>query len=387
MTEWIPLLALPNIEIRNAIGVEKFALASEHDERITKIASTHKNFERFLRSFSDEFGARLVPSILIYRADAPHSYRTVEAITGFRDAIAMSIIPRTWARRMVHGHSSGVQYSDYFISYPWMVDKDYDHLVTNSLNMAGLHDVQLLRAQGSPALPRHVVDQGPIDEPLLSALLARWEGCFSGQPASHDDVRLFRSLNMSNAAARLPAQADATQLDIGRAVALWASAFEILSPSQSAAYLSVYDLLAKNTWHEEACKEPIYKAHAPRNDPSLRSLPCWIYGQIYLARNDFLHGNPVDRGRLTVSPAQQSVYYYAAILYRMALAAFIDLREAITPNRDGETEFETYMRQYGRFGRYQEDIETALASIMHTTEEFRRISTGRLGRVKARKTH
>ena len=248
MTEWIPLLALPNFEIKKAIGVEKFALASKHDKRIAKLASTHKNFARFLRSFSDEFGEPLVPSILIYRADAPPSYRTVEAITGFRDAVAMSIIPRSWAHRIVHGHSSGVAYSDYFISYPWMIDKDYNHLITTSLNMAGLHDVHLLRAQGLPALPKHVVDQGPIDEPLLKTLLARWEDCFSGHPTSNDDVRLFRSLNMSNAAARLPAQADVTQLDIGRAVALWASAFEILSPKQSAAYLPVYDLLAKNAW-------------------------------------------------------------------------------------------------------------------------------------------
>jgi len=254
-----------------------------------------------------------------------------------------------------------------------MVDKDYNHLITTSLNMAGLHDVSLLRAQGTPALPRHVVDQGPIDEPLLEALLARWESCFSGQPASHDDVRLFRSLNMSNAAARLPAQADVTQLDIGRDVALWASAFEILSPRQSTAYLAVYDLLAKNAWRKNACKEPVYKAHAPKNDLSLRSLPSWIYGQIYLARNDFLHGNPIDRGRLTVPPAQQSVYYYAAVLYRMALAAFIDLKEIITSRREGGSEFEAYMRQHGRFGRYQEDIETALASIMHTTGEFRKL--------------
>lgn len=55
-------------------------------------------------------------------------------------------------------------------------------------------------------------------------------------------------------------------------------------------------------------------------------LPCWMYGELYKARNDFLHGNPITGERLIVRPSQRSLFLYTAPLYRLALTGFLDLR-------------------------------------------------------------
>jgi hypothetical protein len=200
-------------------------------------------------------------------------------------------------------------------------------------------------------------------------LLERWQRSFSTASPQADDIKLFRSLNMANAAALLPAGADATLLDIGRSVALWSSAFEILAPAK--AYLEVYALLDKTAWRTTACKELKYEAYGIARDQTLRNLSCWLFGAINHARNDYLHGNPIDGRRLIVAPAKRPLHYYAPLLYRTALAAFIDLQYTPFPQRDDETVYEAYLRNHSVFGRYQGDIEIALSSIMYTDDDWR----------------
>lgn len=135
--------------------------------------------------------------------------------------------------------------------------------------------------------------------------------------------------------------------------------------------MEVYALLDKNTWHHTPCKEPKYETYGFARDQRLRNLPCWLFGAINHARNDYLHGNPINQDRLIVPPAKRPLHIYASLLYRMALAAFIDLQHNPSPKRDNETEYEAYLRNYHVFGRFQGDIEVALSSIMYTVEEFR----------------
>jgi hypothetical protein len=365
------MFALPNIEVKQTIEVDGFALASIHDARVRDLADANPTFSEFLNRFTTEFGKSIVPSVFICRDDAPMTYRGIDAIAGFRDAIAMSVIPQSWAKVLRFESTMGIKYSDYFAVYPWMLDKNFEHLIASTLNMLGVHQVAELRAQSTAALSREFFDEGPLDEPLLAGLLARWQRSFSTTAPLQDDIKLFRSLNMANAAALLPAGADATMLDIGRSVALWSSAFEILAPAKREAYLEVYSLLNRNIWHYAPCKELNYQAYGFAKDKTLRNLPCWLFGAINQARNDYLHGNPIDRDRLIVLPAKRPLHYYAPLLYRQALAAFIELQYTPSPKRNDETEYEAYLRNHHVFGRYQGDIEIALSSIMYTADEWR----------------
>ena len=97
------------------------------------------------------------------------------------------------------------------------------------------------------ALSFHQLDRRDVDMLLLNELLKRWERCFSTDSPAVEDERLFRSLNMANAATKLPAGADTNLYDVVRSAALWASAFEILYPAKSQAFKGVYAALESIT--------------------------------------------------------------------------------------------------------------------------------------------
>jgi len=385
MSEWLPMFALPNIETRQPIEVDGFALVSIHDERLQRMVKKHRRFGSYLKRFKNEFGEQIVPSILICRDDAPERYRGVDAIAGFRDAIAMSVIPQSWGRVLRLESNFGIKYSDYFAVYPWMIDKNYNYLITNTLDMLGLHQVSMLRAQSGPALSRSILGESPLDWPLLDELVSRWKSCFGGVSSDTEDLKLFRSLNMANAAARLPAGADVTNLDIGRSVSLWSSAFEILVPAKSEAFRNVYALLDKIAWSFTPCQERKYEAFGFKKDKTKRNLPSWLFGEINAARNDFLHGNPISKSRLIVSPARRPLHLYVSLLYRMALAAFLNLKYVPRPRKEGETEYEARWRDDFAFGRFQGDIEVALSTIMTTEEEYREQRSGESAAVRVKR--
>lgn len=213
----------------------------------------------------------------------------------------------------------------------------------------------------------------PADQYEAFAKLHREDGMGPEDIAARFGVTpaVVRQRLKLDAAARMPAGADATMLDIGRSVALWSSAFEILAPARREAYMEVYALLEKTAWHTEGCKNAVYEAYGYSRDNILRNLPCWLFGAINHARNDYLHGNPITRDRLIVAPAKRPLQFYAPILYRIASAAFVELQYTPSPQHADETEYQAYLRNYHVFGRYQGEIEVALLSIMYTEDEWR----------------
>ena len=51
--------------------------------------------------------------------------------------------------------SAKFKYANYFAVYPWMVDKNYEGLITRTLEWLGWHEVSKLRAQiQSRSFPR-----------------------------------------------------------------------------------------------------------------------------------------------------------------------------------------------------------------------------------------
>jgi hypothetical protein len=92
-----------------------------------------------------------------------------------------------------------------------------------------------------------------------------------------------------------------------------------------------------------------------------RSLPSWLYGEIYHARNDFPHGNPIKINRLRIKISGKSLFQYAPLLYRMALAAFLPLKftlEAPEPAR--VKAYANYLGKYFAHFSEQRDIEQGI---------------------------
>jgi hypothetical protein len=196
----MPMFALPNIALEEAIEVDGVALASISDMRIRELANEHENFASYLESFRSEFGYRLSPSIIIRRDDTRELYRSVEALSGFRDAIALSVVPYAWATYLRFGNLPDITYSDWFSIYPWMLDKNYEYVVMNSMATGlGLNEVKELRPQSTPGIVHRPLVRRDIDRPLLAALLQRWQQRYQTLTPTWEDTALFRSLNMANA--------------------------------------------------------------------------------------------------------------------------------------------------------------------------------------------
>jgi hypothetical protein len=312
---------MPNVTLDEAIEASHAALVPCSDRRLCAIAGRRPALKTFLEAFRDEFGTPILPTVAMFRGDAPDGVRTDTAIGGLRDAVCVSAIVAGWSMQSANGT---IIHSDAFDVYPWFVGL-HDHLGAVTPAMVGIHNVEKLQAQSAPALGRRHLSTTGMDRPLLDAILVRWRCCFVDGDDSTKNLRLFRSLEMARAASKRPGGSDATQYDVGRAVALWVSAFEILAhDGRHADFGRVLSLLDRVRWLRQPFKvrdrTVIYRQQSiPTN------LAGVIYERLYRARNDFLHGNPVSDETLRLERCRQSALHFAAPLFRLALTAALDL--------------------------------------------------------------
>jgi hypothetical protein len=375
MPGWTPVFLLPNLRVKENVAVDEAAMVDVDDERIRAYCRQYPAFRRFVGKFTDPFGARSTPGILLLQTSARGSFRTLEAMSSFRDLVALSVIPLQRAKSIIHRKSFNVRYSDYFGFYPWNFNDKNNLLVCDTPALLGLHEVQAFKGQSSPVLSPLDLDHIDFDAPLLKELLARWRSRYGTNKPVWTDVALFRSLNMAFAACMMPAGPDVTQFHVGRSIALWVSAFEILTHTggDKVKLYDVYDRLAAAPWREKQLR---HKRHMFYGSKTKRALPCWIYGEIHHARNDFLHGNPIDRKHLIVKRSQRNLFNYAAPLYRMALTGFLPIPEPAS--RDPTT----FSRERFDFIVNQHEIEEALSTILISSKKYEQIRKARLDRVK-----
>lgn len=323
---WTPVFVLPNIPLQAAIGCDIAALAPAHDPRVAAIKRAQPMFRRFLNRFSDNFGQKFEPSVLLVHSAAPPAFLDISALASFRDLIAIATTTCGRALELRHHRGHRVMFGEAFAIYPWMLDRHYEDVIGSTPAILGTHEVASFKGQSSPAIFRTPVDENDIDQPLLAALLARWMRRYEAAEAAWEDIVLMRSLNMAYNASLLPAGTDTTFYDVGRVVSLWVSAFEILvhpGGSGQANRDKVFELIEKTPWTIAASAA---LAHDTGGKTKVkRTLASWVYQALYDCRNDFLHGNPVDRTKLILPLPQRTVFEYAAPLYRLALTSFLPL--------------------------------------------------------------
>jgi hypothetical protein len=324
---WVPVWAMPNLHIDIPIEVSHAALVPCTDERLRSSAQNKPALTVFLHAFRNEFGNQILPTIGMVREDAYSGVKTVTAFGGFRDAVCVSAVAKGHALAMTSKGARGFLYSEVFDIYPWFLTPDMDGRITAyTPGLTGFHHIQEFRPQVAPAIPNRFLNSGHLDLPLLEALTARWERCFANGEERVDDRRLFRALDMARAASKMPGGRDASEHDMGRAVALWVSAFEILAhDGVRSSFKQVLLLLGRVEWLRPAMKTRDRRATVGKNVFET-NLAGEIYGHLYRVRNDFLHGNRVDRDTAKLEKCQRSVLFFAAPLFRLALTAYLDLR-------------------------------------------------------------
>ena len=328
MSNWIPVFTLPNVFVKEPIEVEYVALVSPDDERCRQIGKTNKNFLKFLRSFTDAFKRKIIPSVLLIRDDAPKWVMSMEAIGGFRDAVSISAVVHNRTISILYNNPRSNQYSSFFEFYAWNLSKDFNLLVTDNPALMGMDTLEDFKGQSTAGLPTSKWEGLDTDETLLKALLGEWPRRFSQSPATWRSRALFRSLNMAHAAAEIPALVDLTAQSLGRSVALWVSAFEILTHPRDgdAGLREVYRVLENVDWRTESCNELVHDCYLGRSGKTRRgNLACWIYGELNHARNDYLHGNELAEDRLVVKASERNLFQFAPSLYRLLLTGYLGI--------------------------------------------------------------
>lgn len=361
MDEWTPILVLPNLDMRTMIACEFAAIVSPEDPRVEQLRKDHPTLTNFLGKFSGQFRKQYRPALLILRSDAPDTCRSAEAITAFRDLVSLSTIPLARAKRLRYDRGSPLVYSTAFHFYPWMLDRRYEDLIMTNPASLSVHLLREFKGQSFPEQSQTSLMERDIDIPLANALLERWVARFPKASTVWSDRALFRSLNMANDAARIPALVASTFYDVGRTLALWVSAFEIAAHpggEGQSNFTTVVAKIEKVKWLDPTLAAASHNVVTGKK-ATQRPLATWIYKKIYDLRNDYLHGNEVVGPALMLN--NKAIIDFAACLYRLVLTGFLDLEfnQPMPPSDDGEAT-NKFISQRREFQRQQRLFEAAI---------------------------
>ena len=385
---WEPIWALPNIDLDEPVNSETFALVPPADPRVQELVRQHRNFETFLNQFQDSHNNRIIPTLIIHRTDVLEPPNLSDAAASFRDLIVASTVPLARSRDIIHDNTiERIRYSSFLSIYPWMIDRNYEHIIAHTPAILALHDVDQFTGHSSPDLSRSSLRRRDLDEPLLQELLRRWTARYLNERPEWSDIALFRSLNMVNQACLIPAGADAVLHDFGRAIALWSAAFEILVHPGASGQTNLYKVLALLENVPWTDKQLGYRRYSIdyRRQTVQKNLGCWLYHRIHLCRNAFMHGNPVKTSTLQVPRSHRPLFYHAAVLYRLALTSFLSLAwKNSVPECDDPIALGEYAARKWEFQEPQRNFEIALRLCRISVEQQRRDRERQINEVRRR---
>jgi len=335
-TEWFLAFLLPHVSPAKPIEAPHIALVPPDDARLESIAETVPAARTLLSRFSDQFGNPVAPSAILVDEAAGEGLKNLQAISAFRNAIALSTISASWQRALTSRSTSWMaRWSDHFDFYPYVPTKDGSGLNSQSAAALTVDTHNEFRGQTYAHVPRPDNLQFAVDAPLLQLCLARWEERFVDGCTQWTHRALFRSLEIAFLASRVPAIG--TRLpsihDVGIALSLWVSALEILKPSarSDAGRTQALDLVGRAEWRTPELRHRRYvirHRHGPlKAGGKVRRFNYTqkLVGELYRARNDFLHGNRVTSSSLF--PARDgdkpNLFYLAPLVYRTAVLAFL----------------------------------------------------------------
>jgi hypothetical protein len=331
---WIPIFALPNVELANAIDGELVSLVPAHDFRIRELKRSHPRFRRFLNRFSDNFGEKFEPAVFLLHKGALERFSRSISLVSFRDLIAISAITFGRSHKLIDPRKNPIVFGETFQIYPWMIDTNFEDMVGVTPAFMGIHDLSKFKGQSSPALMRNYLSAADLDQELFADLLLRWSRYAASSKPDWKDSALFRSLNMAYHASLLPAGTEVIFYDVGRLVSLWVSAFEILvhpgGGGRATTAKVIEELIERVPWQINESSRASYLINE-RDVKGNKTLASFIYSSLYQLRNNFLHGNPIDREDLYMPGSEDRTWFqYAAPLYKLALTSF--LQDAASSN-------------------------------------------------------
>jgi len=345
---WHFAYLLPHAAFSEPIENEFLALVPPNDKRLTDLAQQYPAVCKLTTKFTDQFRRAVKPSALLVRSDAPQSV-DFHAVASFRNTVAISSIIDAWCFQLTGGNCGYALWSDYFDFYPFTATKDGNDLIAQSVASMEYNKPDKFTGQRTPHLPTADRLSFGVDKLILDACLKQWHRRFIKQRKEWKTRVLFRSMEIAAQAGRMPAVGtqSPTIHDAGVGIALWVSALEILSHPRTgkASLQAVLDLLAGADWMASPLKTTRYKVKNKGTTSRVNYIQK-LYAELYRARNDFLHGNPVTAGNLFPAKerSQPLLLHCAPLVYRAALTSFFGIRQPeILPGRQLQKTFAAHL--------------------------------------------
>ena len=332
MGQWHLIGVLPHLPSEQSWDFEHIAFAHPSDPRIEEIARNSSAARALLKNFKHPFGYDCAPFGCIYSEECPKRLRSWEAVTDIRNAFAVAAVLYGSQHAVGSANIWFPQYSDYFDFYPVFPSRDGKGLVCNGFALNSYDDSDRFEGQCSPDLARGFLKVSVADS-LLPLLVAEWKSKYSTPKPEWKQISLFRSLAVAYRSARLPKGCDDLVFDIGIQASLWVSAHECLIHSGHggrADLESVLKLLGRARW----CRKELRvkrrqkeRQRPPRGHflPIPKTYVQHLYRRLYDARNDFLHGNPVNAKKAFLGPSTRNSLsiQVAPLIYATALEVFL----------------------------------------------------------------
>ncbi|WP_437990884.1 hypothetical protein [Sorangium sp. So ce145] len=322
--KWDLAYALNNLGVVTPFESEFLAIVPASDPRVVELGQRSAASRALMSRFTDPYGRAKNACALIVRSDAPDSWRTRQAIVGFRDVFAISSLAYGCQMALTTTVGWNLIYTTYFDLYPIVPTDDGDDLMTITAAVRGFDPAADFRGQVSPYVMSTNLLRPQPDPMLVDRLRDEW--IRHVQSKSKTREALFRSMEVAYQAASLPLANSA--YEHGARVALWVSACEILANSASgrANLGTVLDLLGKAKWNDRKVGHRRYVVEYPRNNRRRVSFVGKLYRELYVARNDFLHGNPVQVDRLFPFKDKEKPFLnlLAPLVYKVAVMCYVD---------------------------------------------------------------
>ena len=320
---WTLVSLLPNLSIDSPIETSGIAIVPFDDIRLQSIAEQNQPTHVFIKSFHDPFGGIVRPAALIRLVGVGLTFST-DDLVAYRNLVAQSVITQSWHQQIRHDRMDYPRWSDCFDFYPISVNSR-GKLAVESLDLLDERAINEHRGQSSPHLSNPTNLCCYTDKYYYEIMVTVFN-VICATDRTWPSEAFFRSLELSFLASTMP-KANATSVnDQGIAIALWISALEILvrTPETNSSHRRVHNLLGQSTPFTQTLRDKEHSVEIKSKDRKA-TLVQKLCAEMYAARDDFLHGNPVSRERLYPmnDPQRWPLGICALFVYRTATIAFL----------------------------------------------------------------
>ena len=373
---WDLVAAIPGVSIPESVEAGSTAAVPYNDPRYQQLKK-NPGVRQYLDSFRNPFGVPLKPTIII-RKTATTPILGSELV-GFRNAFALSALVESRVQTQQRQWLMSARYAEFFAFYPVHLSRDGKRVFIESPVETGMHKLSKFTGQPWPVSvnPKHIFVS--FDQYLLKALLELWVYPKAKGKFRSFRTRVFRSLEMAFHGLHAPFSNLGSKTDHGLMLSLWVSAFEILArpPTRSVTFKNVSEMIRSVPWHNPKLRKTRYRPIDTRSKrqriqkgPLLdTTLPVQIYGRLYRARNDYLHGNPLPTNG--VEPRKRKawrnldtqipVLYRSVVLHLLASHGFgkfprkLDLSKLYSAGIDKEN-IQHALKEYQSNDNYEQPL-------------------------------